>query len=154
MRYILIAIFAIFAAHALDAHAQASAVYKWKDAKGVMQYSDYPPEGVKYEVVKVKSGTSVTQKSPEEKAAAKRDKADPKNVPVYQENCTIAKQNLKVLNTSAGVAMDLNGDGENEMLTEDQRLEKIAEFEKLKGIYCRDGSESGKSNSAGNTANY
>lgn len=154
MRYIFIAILAIFSAYALDAHAQASAVYKWKDAKGVMQYSDYPPEGVKYEVVQVKSGTSVTHSTSEDKADKPRDKADPKNVPVYQENCNIANQNLKVLNTSAGVAMDLDGDGENEMLTEDQRLEKIAEFEKLKGIYCRGGDDDNKSSSSGSSTNY
>jgi hypothetical protein len=44
--------------------SQASAVYKWTDDKGVVQYTDAPPEGRKFERLDVRGAS--TQSAPTE----------------------------------------------------------------------------------------
>lgn len=92
-----------------SANAVAGPVYKWKDAKGVTQYSETPPAGVKYET----RGQARTP--PTEAAAAAPAAAVPKE-------CTTARANLALLEGTGPVMQDTDGDGKPDTaVTAEQR---------------------------------
>lgn len=126
------------------AHApssEASDVYKWTDANGVVHYADAPPEGQKYERVNVSSGATTTS-APEEPAAAApatpetTEEAIARNTSVRAENCKLARNNLAILERSSGVKKDLDGDGTAETLTAEQREAEIQQNRELVGLSC------------------
>ncbi|MEG2804447.1 DUF4124 domain-containing protein [Stenotrophomonas sp.] len=82
-----------------SASASAGTVYKWKDAKGVTQYSEKAPTGQKYESRQVEARDPVARATPA--AAAPAESAD----------CTTARNNLTLLNGQGAVMQDTNGDG-------------------------------------------
>ena len=59
--------------------SDAAEVYKWTDAKGVTHYADAPPEGQKYERMRVGGGatTAIADQAP---TAPVADVADRKSV--------------------------------------------------------------------------
>jgi hypothetical protein len=86
----------------------AQQVYQWKDANGVTQYSQTPPKGVEYESreIHVRDGTP----------------AQPAEKPAEAPGCTIARENLALLDSDQAVAVDSDGDGTPDRnLDEDER---------------------------------
>ncbi|CAM4444262.1 MULTISPECIES: DUF4124 domain-containing protein [Stenotrophomonas] len=104
--------------------ALAGPVYKWKDAKGVTQYSETPPAGAKYE-------TRAQARTPmaEEVEAASA-------VPVPKE-CTTARANLALLEGGGPVMQDTDGDGKADAaLTAEQRGTQKGLAEATIKAYC------------------
>lgn len=104
--------------------ALAGPVYKWKDAKGVTQYSETPPAGAKYE-------TRAQARTPmaEEVEAASA-------VPVPKE-CTTARANLALLEGGGPVMQDTDGDGKADAaLTAEQRGTQKSLAEATIKAYC------------------
>ena len=142
VRYALSSVVIVMAACLAHApRGEASDVYKWTDAKGVVHYADAPPEGQKYERVKVSSGATTTSAAEETvpPAAAKpetTEEAIARNTAVRAENCKLARNNLAILEQSSGVKKDLDGDGTAETLTAEQREAEIRQNRELVGISC------------------
>ncbi|MCS4235328.1 DUF4124 domain-containing protein [Stenotrophomonas rhizophila] len=82
-----------------SASATAGTVYKWKDAKGVTQYSEKAPTGQKYESREVDTRAPVARAAPVAEA------------PAESADCTTARNNLTLLNGQGAVMQDTNGDG-------------------------------------------
>jgi len=103
----------------------AEELYRWTDDKGVVHYTDQPPPaGTKFEKreVKVDEAPPPAATPRNETAAAKPSAA-----------CERVRQNIKVLEGSGGVSMDLDGDGQAEALddvTRKRELERSRELEK------------------------
>lgn len=106
------------------ATAQAGPVYKWKDAKGVTQYSETPPAGAKYE-------TREQARSPQATAAPAAEAAP---VP---EQCSTARANVTLLEGSGPVMQDTDGDGKADTaLTPEQRTAQKGLAEAAIKAYC------------------
>ncbi|MGE6332002.1 DUF4124 domain-containing protein [Stenotrophomonas sp. NPDC077659] len=107
-----------------SANALAGPVYKWKDAKGVTQYSETPPAGVKYE----------TRAQARESQGAAPEAAEAKPVP---EQCSTARANVTLLEGSGPVMQDTDGDGKADTaLTPEQRSAQRGLAEAAIKAYC------------------
>ncbi|HYQ25529.1 DUF4124 domain-containing protein [Stenotrophomonas sp.] len=107
-----------------SANALAGPVYKWKDAKGVTQYSETPPAGAKYETRAQARGGQ----------ASAPEAAEAKPVP---EQCSTARANAALLGGSAPVMQDTDGDGKADTaLTPEQRTAQTALAEAAIKAYC------------------
>lgn len=107
--------------------ATAGPLYKWKDANGVTQYSERPPQGQKYETRRITtSGNPV----PEAADAADETKQSPQ--------CTSARSNLDLLAGTAPVMQDTDGDGKPDTaLDDDQRAAQKQLAEAAAAVYCK-----------------
>ena len=92
-----------------SASANAGTVYKWKDAKGVTQYSEKPPAGQKAEQLQIQS------RDPAARAAAGAPAA------AESADCTNARNNLGLLNGQGAVMQDTNGDGKPDTALDDSQ---------------------------------
>jgi hypothetical protein len=129
----------------------AAAMYKWIDADGSTQYGQYPPAGVQAERVHVSPPpASQPQAAPspqqrlkelerhqqeqadkEAEAAAEKQKAA-----TLKQNCEIEKKNLAGLQMG-GHRLTRLPDGSYTRLSEEERLERVAEAEKNIKEYCQ-----------------
>lgn len=144
MRYALSSV--VIALAACLAHAprgEAAEVYKWTDSKGVVHYADSPPEGQKYERVKVSGGATTTSAAEEETAAEAEAPAEgsveesiARNNAVRAQNCKIGRDNLAMFAASDDVQKDVDGDGTPERLTPEQREAEIDRNTELVARSC------------------
>ena len=106
-------------------------IYKWKDANGVVRYSDIPPptnipmESMKAKKAAAPATTPSEATAPKPKSSAKTNEkaieASPEKVKeaeaiIKKKNCDTAKNNLEILNQSG--AYKLNEKGEQVELDE------------------------------------
>ena len=113
----------------LAAQTGTDKVYKWTDENGVTHFSQDPPTGEQYEERDVR----------EPPAARKTAEELEKEVPPKPESdlCQRVRANIKALEESDEVNMDLNNDGEAEILSEEQRAAQLDIARKQVDIYCR-----------------
>jgi hypothetical protein len=128
-------------------------IYKWKDAKGVTNYSAEPPANVS-DAVRVKvqgkmpsdSGVAVqrleTQREDARKAqeeAAKKPAApatsDKKSPEQYAERCKQYRENLKTMQEHAQVRTT-DSKGEVRTLTEEEKQSKLDETQRQIKAFC------------------
>jgi hypothetical protein len=127
---IAICVASLLGSSMLSMSAQAE-IYKWKDANGVVRYSDIPPPtNVPVESMKAKkaatpasaaSDSAVTKTKSTAKATEKPIEVSPEKVKeaeaiIKKKNCDTAKNNLEILNQSG--AYKLNEKGEQIELDE------------------------------------
>lgn len=132
--------------------AQA-AMYKWVDENGVTQYSQYPPQDRKVDVIAPppppaedpegaqKKLESLLQKQDEQrKAAAGAEEEQTKTAEQAkqrEQNCLNARSNLDKLSTG-GRKRIIGPDGVASYLTDEDREARIAEAKKQIQEYCKD----------------
>lgn len=128
---------ALAAGLALAPRGEAAEVYKWTDSKGVVHYADSPPDGQKYERMKVGSGTT-TASSPDPvpvqappPEAGSTEEAIARYKATRAQNCKIARDNIAQIQSSPDVQKDFDGDGVPEPMTAEQREAEIAANEAL-----------------------
>jgi hypothetical protein len=121
------------------AHAE---VYKWKDKKGVTQYSDTPPLGnVRYESIKTNTvvlptvikpvDAEKTTKKNADKAKEEKQAEDKKQAEAQQKtaNCNVAKANAANLK-QGGRIYRMNEKGEREYIDDKTMNDGIKQAEK------------------------
>ena len=108
--------------------ALASEVYRWTDERGVVHYSDTPPDSSKFERVNVRTGAASREPEPAE-VEAEADAADPAT-----EACNNARRNLIALRSTLEVAGEF--DGETRVLSPEERQDQIERNEQLVAIHC------------------
>lgn len=112
--------------------AEASAVYKWTDDKGVVQYTDSPPEGRAFVRLDIGGGVSRSSGSSdsEQEGVAEGEEAGPSKAQMRITNmrasCADARKNLSVLEANTRVSLDKDGDGKEELLSDAERVQFIA----------------------------
>ena len=132
--------------------ASMARIYKWVDAQGNVQYSEQRPPGVKTEELSIKTAPADTQeldrlkeqagfttkegaKTPEEALAPTgQDKAQMEKD--RQENCRVARENLRVLETSRRVASK-DEHGNYVRLDDNQRQAQMEAARKQIEQYCK-----------------
>jgi hypothetical protein len=119
MTLVLLVLFALPAA--------AQQLYRWKDANGVVQYTDSPPpRGQAFE-------TRAVVNDPDPPAEPNPALALP-NPP--SERCLQARANLQVFDTSQNIRMDVDGDGVEEVLEGELRQREHERARELVGMEC------------------
>ncbi len=122
--------------------AEQNGIYRWTDDKGIVQYSDRPPEGV--EAVFIKTSTGKRSKPPEAKegegaeTATANKESGPKSLEVMPEKdpalCEQAKRNLKALD---GTRIRITEpDGTKRILTPDEKEGQRENAKKFMKIHC------------------
>ena len=137
--------FLIFAVVALPALAQ---IYKWKDANGVMQYSDTPPpsNSVKSQVLDIKDipVSSLATGAAGQKASGVAGKAASaassvvEQKVVYEKNeklCAELRGRKSFLEKGARTRV-INEKGEAKRMDAEMRKNEIAEIEKQMATVC------------------
>lgn len=145
MRNVLkIALVIVSLAFAANVLAQ-NTVYKWTDERGVTQYTQTPPAGVRdYETVRMgSSGQQRSSVSTQDSADADRtpDQAGETQAPADQERqeyCDAARRNLSALESDVEVHLEATDDGEPTPLDAEQRAEQIEIAERQVTLFCRD----------------
>ena len=116
-----LALACLLACIAFAAQAQSNGVYKWKDAKGVTQYSDTPPPSGRYADVAADASARVAAPA----------KPEPR--------CATARGNIEKLKSgNADIGLDANGDGKPDAaMTAEQRAEQLRKAEAAEREYCK-----------------
>lgn len=119
---------------AMAVSAQSATVYKWTDDKGVVQYTDAPPEGRKFERMEVGGSGKARAADPAEAEAATPPAAGEmtpaqRRLDVMKANCATARTNLETLQSGQPVTADLDGDGTPEELDDAGRAKARAAAE-------------------------
>lgn len=135
----------------LSSTTAGAAMYKWIDADGSTQYGQYPPAGVQADRIHVspppasqpqavpspqqrlKELEKQQQKQAENEAEAAAEKQKAANI---KQDCEIAKKNLAGLQLG-GHRLTRLPDGSYTRLSEEERLERVAEAEKHIKEYCQ-----------------
>lgn len=125
-------------------------IYKWKDSQGNIKYTQSkPPRGTEYETIYQRQTGNSKQESEnvssnsdkndvQDEMIAEQEKAKKKvaqaNADIRKKNCTIAKNNLQTLTTSARVFTEV--DGERRLLTDQERATQTATAQENVDKYC------------------
>jgi hypothetical protein len=126
----------------------ADKMYKWKDDKGILHYTETPPAGdVAYEIIEVKNqfsndnyrpqrrNTSQQQAQPaEEKPGVPQSEVE-KYKAARQHNCQVAKKNLYTLQNVARVRIT-DESGKERLLTDEEKQERIALSKEQVKTFC------------------
>jgi len=132
-------------------------IYKWKDEKGNIKYTQTkPPHGVSYETInqRVSDSKPVSARGNEQSAEnsssmtggqdeviakqeAQKKSIEAQNKEIARKNCTIAKNNLEVLESRTRVQIEENG--ERRMLTDTEREERLKQARENVKKYCENG---------------
>lgn len=135
MRRLRSALALLAAAAVLISNAQAATeVYKWTDEKGLVHYTDAPPEGHQYEKLNLGSSRTLSEAPPPTPELPVEVPKVPQ--PVTQSNCEIARKNLNTFATNENISMDNDGDGKPEALDAAQRAKEVTRNQELVKIYC------------------
>ncbi len=118
-------------------------IYKWKNDKGVIQYTErQPAPGTKFERIKQTSThasttSSSTSNSPKSKDTKnEKEKSADDNYESWQkDNCRIANQNLDILLNAGRIAQD-DGQGGKRLMTDEEKKSQIAQMQAQKEKYC------------------
>jgi len=107
--------FGLLAAVAATAGHSADKVYKWKDAAGVVHFSDAPPpKGTEFDNVRiVNQSAAITQdQAAQQQAAAKpgEGEAKPAAAPAGEsQRCRSARERVAMLNSSSPLSVERDG---------------------------------------------
>ncbi|WP_101759646.1 DUF4124 domain-containing protein [Oceanicoccus sp. KOV_DT_Chl] len=128
---------------ALSLQAAPNGLYRWTDADGTVQYSDYPPEGVEAEFIKYTGASSqgkssTTEKKTETAETAANQGAEPSKLEVMPDKdpvlCKQAQANLKALE---GARIRITEpDGSKRFLTEEEKEGQRENARKFIKINC------------------
>ncbi len=123
-------------------------IYKWTDKQGVQHYSEQPPRGDKYEKIKPSYApasppvAAEPQNTPSAGKATDPDRArqerahQEESAKISRQNCTTVQQRLTDLESARRINFQ-DAEGNVKLLTEDERLAKVAETKKLIEEYCQ-----------------
>lgn len=117
----------------------AEKIYRWVDDEGVTHFTAHPPKNRESEVVRVQTGSSDPVPPPataseEQPANADQDGAAAQQSRNDAYRCSIARENLKVLQTSARV--QVQEDGEIRYLNEEEQRERAEQARQIIAESC------------------
>lgn len=128
----------LLASPLLLAQSQAGAVYKWTDDKGVVHYTDAPPEGRTAERREVTATRPAAAAQGDEVPAGADGEpiADAAPKASADANCEIVRRNTAALAGGGSIAMDIDGDGKADVLTAEQRAAELQRAQQLIPAFC------------------
>jgi len=105
-------------------------IYSWVDAKGITHYGENPPKDTPSRKLNARTGHSdpVDYETTEKKETKQEDKATASSP--SPERCQLARNNLKVLQTSPRVKTT-DANGENRYMTPDEMQAQVATMQEI-----------------------
>jgi len=120
-------------------------IYKWKDAQGMVHYTERPPEpGVAFEKVRRttdKGQKEIPVRAPQQSASNDDSTKDDSYNSWRRDNCKIATQNLDVLQNASRIAQD-DGQGGKRLMTDEEKAAQIKKMTEQQQKYCESDSDS------------
>ena len=128
----------LFATMLLVAPVHAEKFYKWQDDQGTWHYSKTPPKEVDAKALDVRAkGATPTEAELADKAAAEKAAASKAMTSGSDSaNCKRARDNLAVLLNNTQVQKDTDGDGKEEILSEDEQMAEVSATRRQVEKYC------------------
>lgn len=148
----LIILTAIFGLGIATIASAAQPIYKWKDDKGNIKYTQTkPPHGVSYETINQRVSDSKPSESldgngqSQASASDQQDKilaeqnaqkksVEEQNREIAKKNCEIANNNLEVLESKSRIQIEENG--ESRLLTDTEREDRLKQARENVKKYC------------------
>lgn len=115
---------------------QAGEVYKWTDDKGVVHYTDAPPQNRDFEKKQTRVPPPATPVAPTDAAPSGGAAANAPAQGSMDANCSAARRNVENLERFDEISMDRDGDGKPEKLTPEQKDEELKRSKALVELYC------------------
>lgn len=117
----------------------AEKIYRWVDDEGVTHFTAHPPKNRDSDLVRVQTGRSDPVKNEEAAAEDQSANADQSGAATQQSRndayrCSVAQENLKVLETSARV--QVQEDGEIRYLDEEEQRERAEQARQIIAESC------------------
>ncbi len=128
----------VFIFTSLNVSAKEKFMYKWNDDKGEIHYTERAPKGIEYTRIRilVDSTATASNKLPIATSSPESQEKKKSSYGTWRdENCTAAKQNLDILKNAARISVD-DGQGGKQLMSDEQKQEKIAQMEEQKTKYC------------------
>jgi len=117
--------------------ADEKITYKWTDDNGEVHYTERPPKTGEYTKIRTYVETGTISKVPS--TSISRNKKDEEKRDTYgtwrDDNCKIANQNLDILQNASRISVD-DGQGGKQLMSDEQKQEKVAQMEKQRDKYC------------------
>lgn len=125
---------------ALDVSSAEQYIYKWKDAQGMVHYTERRPDpGIPFEKVRRRADKSEKPVAANPSSPQQTSKKDTPKDDSYgswrEENCRIATQNLDILQNASRIAQD-DGQGGTRLMTDEEKAEKVRKMTEQKDKYC------------------
>jgi hypothetical protein len=132
----------------LCAASAMGAVYKWVDASGVTHYSETPPPNAETRELPIQASppapggeAAAPSEAPAQPAAAPQGastrEAEAKRASDTRDTyCAIAQRSVQVLKSSNPV-VELNGEGQEMILSAEQRAAALADANRRVDKYCK-----------------
>lgn len=138
MKYLYCLLILAMLAFSGAGHA-AEKIYRWVDDEGVTHFTAHPPKNRESELVRVQTGRSDPVKAPETSPDREQDRTDQNNAARQQSRddayrCSIAQENLKILQTSARVQVQEGG--EIRYLNEEEQRERAEQARQIIDESC------------------
>lgn len=148
----LIILTAIFGLGIATIASASQPIYKWKDDKGNIKYTQTkPPHGVSYETINqrvsdskpsdsldgnTQSQTSVSDQQDKILAEqnAQKKSVEEQNREIAKKNCQIANNNLEVLGSQSRIQIEENG--KSRFLTDTERQDRLKQARENVKKYC------------------
>jgi hypothetical protein len=132
----LLFITVILACHSV--FAAVKIMYKWTDEKGEVHYTERAPKGIEYTRITthVDADNAAATRVPTPKTPAIKDDKKSSYGTWRQENCTIATQNLEMLNTASRIGVD-DGQGGKRLMSDEEKAKQIAQMQEQIEKYCK-----------------
>lgn len=117
----------------------AEKIYRWVDDEGVTHFTAHPPKNRDSDLVRVQTGHSDPTKASETASEDQPANTEQANTPTQQSRkdetrCSIARENLKVLQTSARV--QVQEDDEVRYLDEEEQRERAEQARQIIAESC------------------
>ena len=134
MRTFVLLISLLLAAPAVLA---AGKLYKWTDEHGVTHYTDEPPAGRDFEARNLPRDANAERADTADEQAEDDQAQAPNPAAVRNaENCRVLRRNVEGLQIPGAVRMDLDGDGEPEVLNDEQKAQQLDIAQRQLAAYC------------------
>ncbi len=116
----------------------AEKIYRWTNSNGVVNYSHVKPtdSNVKFEEITMRNSDSFQAADKLGKQTKGKGNALSEFDKIAQENCEIAKQNVKVLSAFKNITQQ-DKDGNTVKLSADDRNEQLALANKQVAVFCK-----------------
>jgi len=123
-------------------------IWKWRDAQGVWHFSSQAPPNVTAERVSIRhsttlpvpvanTGDSAAVGAGTKPGATTGGSADKEAfVGPESANCKAVKASIAILEASAKVSMDRDGDGQSEDLTAQEQLDELRSRQQQAKVFC------------------
>lgn len=128
----------LFATMLLAAPVHAEKFYKWQDEQGTWHYSKTPPKEAEAQALNVRAqGATPTEAELATKAEADKNAATKAMTDGSESaNCKRARENLQILLNNTQVQKDTDGDGKEEILSEDEQMAEVSATRRQVEKYC------------------